>query len=281
MDIEGWRYYNHAAVPACAPHEMPDLTPIKKGTVWRIRGGIPLLARWTVDWDCGYETGWWYVIKDTPFDINAMKSKRRYEVNKGNKFFEIIKINPVQYADDLLRLTIAAYSGWPEKYRPRVDREQFLKGVGGWGAKDVFVAMNKETRRADGYALLSDQGPYIEFSVLRTDPSVERLAVNAAIISGILNYYQNRFDGIFYISDGSRSIRHETAFQDYLEKYFGFRKAYCRLRVVYRPGFRLPVICLRHLKDILKKWDGIGAIHQINAVLRMDELAEICRKDML
>ena len=25
MRIEGWKYYNHAAIPTTAPHEMPDL----------------------------------------------------------------------------------------------------------------------------------------------------------------------------------------------------------------------------------------------------------------
>ena len=38
---EGWRYYNHAAVPMCAPHENPDLTSIKDGSIykWRVSGG--------------------------------------------------------------------------------------------------------------------------------------------------------------------------------------------------------------------------------------------------
>lgn len=38
MNIEGWKYYNYAAIPTCAPDENPDLTPIKKGTIWRLGG---------------------------------------------------------------------------------------------------------------------------------------------------------------------------------------------------------------------------------------------------
>jgi hypothetical protein len=68
--IDGWKYYNHAMIPTTAPHEIPDLTPIKSGSIWnRLREGMPLLARWTSDFDCGYETEWWYCIKDSPFDI--------------------------------------------------------------------------------------------------------------------------------------------------------------------------------------------------------------------
>lgn len=48
--------------------------------------GKPYLARWTSSFDCGHETNWWYVIKDTPFDINELKKKRRYEIRKGNNY---------------------------------------------------------------------------------------------------------------------------------------------------------------------------------------------------
>ena len=82
MRINGWEYYNHAAVPTVAPHEEPNLQPVEDNSIWKIDGGMPLLARWTTDFDCGSETNWWYVIKDTPFDINALKSKRRYEIKR-------------------------------------------------------------------------------------------------------------------------------------------------------------------------------------------------------
>jgi hypothetical protein len=75
MQIDGWKFYNHAAIPTTAPHEIPDLKPIESGLVWSNMGGTPLLARWSSDWDCGYETQFWYVIKDEPFNITALKSK--------------------------------------------------------------------------------------------------------------------------------------------------------------------------------------------------------------
>lgn len=38
--IEGWRYYNHAAIPTCAPHEEPDINPIESGVAWTNMGGV-------------------------------------------------------------------------------------------------------------------------------------------------------------------------------------------------------------------------------------------------
>ena len=87
MNIKGWKYYNHAGIPSTPPHVPINLEPIEDGTFWKMRGGTIQLVRWHSDWDCGYKTNWWYCIKDTPFDISALKSKRRYEINKGNKFF--------------------------------------------------------------------------------------------------------------------------------------------------------------------------------------------------
>lgn len=75
-------------------------------------GGQPLLARWTEDYDCQQKTEWWYVIKDTMFDINELKAKRRYEINKGKKNFEVRRIDHSIYVDDLFKVQIAAYQSW-------------------------------------------------------------------------------------------------------------------------------------------------------------------------
>ena len=77
-----------------------------------------------------------------------------------------------------------------------------------------------------------------------------------------------------YICDGSRSIVHETAFQDYLEKYFGFRKAFCKLHVSYNPCVRWMVLLLFRFRPVLRKMDCIGLVHKLNGVLAMQEIIE-------
>lgn len=103
MDAKGWKYYNHAAIPTTPLHEDPDLTPINDGAIWSIEGG-PLLARWTTDFDCGHETNWWYVIKDTPFDLSAIKANYRYKINKGCKAFDCRRINPIEHVEALYKV---------------------------------------------------------------------------------------------------------------------------------------------------------------------------------
>ncbi len=65
---------------------------------------------------------------------------------------------------------------------------------------------------------------------------------------------------------------HETHFPDYLEKYFGFRKAYCKLHVMYAPKYKSLIKLLYPFRRIFKKFDSVGKVHQLNGVLTMEEI---------
>lgn len=276
MEIEGWHYYNHAAIPSVSPVESTNMFPLENGEIWKISGGTPLLARWTTDFDCGCETNWWYVIKDTPFDINLLKAKRRYEINKALRNFDTKIINPCEYKEDLYRIQVAAFSAYPEKYRPKVNKNEFTDGIDKWTKYIIFGAFAKESGKLEGYALLTkSSSSFFEFNVLKTNPAYEKYSVNAALVEAILSHYKELLCNGGIICDGSRSINHETHFQDYLEKYFGFRKAYCKLHIAYNPKIRWIIKILFPIRKLLYCFDGIGTFHQINSVLHMEEL---CRK---
>ena len=234
-------------------------------------GGTTFFARWTSDFDCGYETDWWYEIKDTPLDLAGLKAKRRYEIKKGEKNFRVEEIDPAGRMDDFLRVTKAAYSGWPEKYRPRVDAVSMSSLLDRSGGKRIWGGFDRASGALCGYAVLLEHPEYTDFSVLRCDPACEARGINAAMVAAVITAYQDRLGPGFYICDDARAIRHETAFQDYLEKYFGFRKAYCRLHIRYRFPVGLAVRVLYPFRRWISADSGLGS--QIAAVLRMEELA--------
>lgn len=238
--------------------------------------GSPLFARWTTDYDCGYETNWWYVVKDAPFDIAELKAKRRYEINKGIKNFRVETIDPTEYKEELYSVQVDAFSAYPEKYRPKVDKTEFFRSIEQWGDYSIFGCFSNETEELTGYALLAKESDsYIDFKVMKTKPMYEKYAVNAALVEGVLRHYGDFLRNGGYICDGSRSINHETAFQDYLEKYFLFRKAYCRLHIVYNPKVKWLIKILYPMRKIFSKLDNIGVIHQVNSVLQMEEICRI------
>lgn len=280
MDIKGWKYYNHAAVPTSAPHEDVDITPIENGKLWKFSGKMtPLLARWATDFDCGYETNWWYIVKDAPFDISAIKSNYRYKINKGKRNFDVRVIDPSDFKEELYQVEVAAFSGYPKKYRPTVNKDEFISNLDKWVNCIVFGAFFRETDELAGYTMITvTDAKWLDLFVQKTNPEFEKLQVNAALVEKVVTHYVDFLENGGIICDGSRSINHETNFQDYLEKYFGFRKAYCQLHIAYHPAIKWIIKLLYPVRGLLLRMDDIGIVHLINGVLRMEE---ICRRGVI
>lgn len=270
-DTAAWKYYNHAAIPTFPPHIPVDTMPIESGAIWKTEGKHVLFARWTSDFDCEEQTNWWYVIKDTPFDPMALKAKRRYEIQKGKRHFEAAIIEPQTYAQELFDVTVAAYTGWPKSYRPHVDKASFLASLERWNTCTVVGLFTREEHLLCGYAVLEEKEQCVEFCVSRVDPDQEKRGANAAIVAAIMEQYEPLLKAGGYILDGARSIRHETAFQEYLEKYFQFRKAYCRLHIRYNPRIHRIVMLLYPLRKWFEKGKRIALIGQIHSLLKMEE----------
>ena len=266
---EGWEYYNHALIPTTAPHE--EVIEMGSG-FWKNWGGkVPLFARWTSDFDCGYETNWWYVIKDSPFGINAIKSKRRYEIRKGLKNFEIRIINAADYLEELYQVTVRAYAEYPKKYRSQINKQDFITELDAWKIYEVYGAFDTESGKLCGYAWINVFKEYINFCVLKADPEYEKLRINAAIIYTILERYNSRLGKKFYVYDGARAILHEIKFQDYLEKYFQFRKAYCHLHIRYRLWIKIAIRILYRFRRIFENTD-LNIFNRINVVIKMEKI---------
>ena len=210
------------------------------------------------------------MIKDVPFDISNLKSKRRYEINKGKKFFDVRVVEPQEYVTSLFDVTIEAISSWPEKYRPIINEEIFKEQIQGWEKAKIYGAFSKETNELCGYAVLEQHLGYLASSILRVNPKCEKQGINAAIVSFLLEDNSEKLNGNYYISDGARSIRHETAFQDYLEKYFGFRKAYCKLHIKYRGIMGIVVKTFYPLRKMIKGNGKLSSL--ILGVLKMEEI---------
>lgn len=277
--MKKWKYYNHAMIPTVAPNEIIDVEPLNNKQFWR-ENKKALFARWTSEFDCGYETNWWYVIKDKAFDLSALKSNYRYKINKGIKNFDVRVINPEAYVDELYEVFTEAFESWPAKYRPQftyIDAEKLVKKLSADPVMVCYGAFYRETSELCGFMQVPTHEMYAELQVQRVKPAYEKLQINAALVYGLLeSNYAKLEEGNFYILDGARSISHETNFQDYLEKYFGFRKAYCKLHIAYNPRIKWIVKMLFPFRKMLHRFDEVGFVHQINSVLYMEEL---CRSE--
>ena len=140
----------------------------------------------------------------------------------------------------------------------------------------VYGAFNEDEQMC-GYAHLIKYKDHCSFSTLKTRPSSESKGINAAICYQILSDLEEDLQrDDFFISDGARNLFHETHFQDYLEKYFCFRKAYCKLNVVWNPKYDWIIKALWPFRNLFFKFDNNKVFHAMNALLRSEEIRRNC-----
>lgn len=272
MNVPGWEYYNHAIIPTTAPHEVPDMLPIMDKSIWRISGSFPLLARWTTDFDCGFETNWWYVIKDTPLVLEEIPSKERKSINQALKKCYVRMVRMTENVDLLYRVFIAAYkkyelAGIPmcfESFQEYCESNDAKYQC--WGGYDI------DSHIMIGYMVVHDCGDFAKILSAKFDPDYSRLQVSDALYYNVLTYYLNE-EKKKYISSGERSINHITGTQEYKIRRFGYRKAYCKLHIEYNPKVKWLIRLCYLFRKVLIKFDNHRFFHLINSVLRMQEIA--------
>lgn len=279
MDKE-WEYYNHALVPTTAPHVVPDISWMKDKKRWKelADGKHPLLARWTTDFDCGEETGWWYCIKDDPLDISHLKYKRRRTINQGLQWVEVKLILPSEYAAPMAEINLAARAGYGEELDTETEREALLKEFRALRSaeslenREYTGAFLRETGEMIGYGIYEIFDDWVSQSVIKTHPDYLKYNVNAALAYFAAERYLGEEFSIKYISNGSKNISHETNYHEYLMKYFGFRKAYCKLHIRYRFPVGLAVRILYPFRSRIYKMDKNPMLRNAASVLKMEEI---------
>lgn len=268
---DNWQVYNHGLITTKMPHEDKCENEIDKLEKWKDKK--TLFARWTTDFDCKEETEWWYCLKDDEFDILALKSKRRYVVNKGINNFDINLINQNEYLDEMYEVYLLSMSEYPDKYRVLQTKEEFVKNH-----KDstrIYIGVwDKETKEFVAYVICkkiqNNIDTIIDFQAVNVKPEAVKKEVNAAIGNFVCTKFLNE-EKVKYIYDGERNIKHITNYQDYLTKYFGFRKAYCKLNIKYKPVVKIVVTILYPFRKLLKNTNN-KFLYNVYCVLYQEEI---------
>ena len=266
-----WRYYNHAAIPTTAPHELVDTTLVTTGAIWHQLKQEPLMAKWISDFDCGYETNFWYCIRDGKFDLSTLSSSARKNINRGFKKVRIEKINPVEHAEAIYKVYEEACKKY-ENFGAITLKETFIKGLAHKPDNLVYYGgFEVESDMMVGWLNVVEHDIWCEIQSAKFWPEYQNTRVSDALYATVLDEYLNK-QNKQYVSSGSRNISHSTNTQEYKEIHFGYRKAYCKLHVAYNPKIKWIIKLIYPFRGLLKKLDRIGIVHQINSVLKMEEI---------
>ena len=268
--MSGWKYYNHAMIPTSAPHEEADISVLKDESFWKEHRGA-YLARWTTDFDCGYETNWWYVIRTSPYDPEEVSSKERKSIRQAIKKCNVKQIKMAENIQPLYDCYLAACEQYenhshvdtPEQFADWCNRSNQTFEC--WAASDI------ETETLIGYMTVGVEEHYVEIQSAKFMPKFFNKQASDALYHNVLDYYLNTLKKE-YVCSGSRNINHKTNTQQYKIRRFGYKKAYCVLHIRYNPKIEFVIKVLFPFRKLLKCFDKINFVHKINGVLLMEEI---------
>ena len=234
-------------------------------------GGTPLLARWTTDFDCGYETDWWYCIKEAPYRRDELSKSSRKHIRQAQKKVCVKIIDQVQYAKQLYRVYEEAVIGY-KNFKDTSTEEGFIDSIRRdkrtyWGAFDI------ETNILVAYMVFEENETYVSTTTAKFSKKYMNLNASTAMYNEALEYYLNQ-RGFRYVEGGERNINHATNTQEYKIEKFHYKKAYCHLHIAYNPKVGWAVKLVYPFRKILRALDRLRIVHLINGVLKMEE---ICR----
>ncbi len=267
-----WRYYNHSLIPECPPNVTADVTEALESDYWKNKQTFFIC--YTSDYGSDKYKEWYYCIKDNPLDLDKLKAKRRYEINKGEKNFKVKEIEPEKYKEELYRIYSAAVYSYKSFSSKLLSRNEYYENVKKWSERHrTFGAFDSESGILAGFIQVIEYSTYVDFNGCKSDPAYEKKGCNAALIAYMCKEYDSKLSaGGFLICDGQKTILHETNFQGYLEKYFGFRKVNCKLNIVYKKYIYLIILLIWPFRKLIDCLSWISLSGKLNAILKMEEI---------
>tara|TARA_B100000214_G_scaffold141453_1_gene101126 strand:- start:5439 stop:6257 length:819 start_codon:yes stop_codon:yes gene_type:complete len=262
MKTKFWRKYNRAIIPREAPHILVD----SQNIISIIKCNKVLFARWVTNFDCKEKMNFWYIIKDNSSEISSYSTNTRNQIRKGLKNFKIRIVDKSEIMNkgyDIYKQAFKNYEG-PKKIK---DKNIFLLDLEDnfhfWGI------YNKE-KELIGYAQNRILNNSCDYSTIKVDPKYLRDYPYYALFYEMNRYYLSKMK-LQYVSDGSRSILHQTNIQDFLVTKFKFRKAYCKLNIIYHPMIKPIVFFIYPLRKILQFFP-FNFFYNLNKLLFQEEI---------
>lgn len=256
-----YRYYKGAWIYAQNPHEEQKLSDKDVELLLKKKG---LMVRNVYDFDCGFETSFWYVIKDHFGGMEELSTKMRNQVKRCSKTMRVEQIS----ADYLIENGYEVLVQASENYRiksvlPSINefKGRILNGSENefWGVFDI------ETNKLVAFSMNSVTSESCEYRTMKAIPQYQKLYAYYGLIYEMNRHYLSERK-IKYVNDGSRSITNHSNIQPFLIDKFNFRKAYCHLEIKYKWWLDFAVKCLYPFRKIIPFW-------QIKSFLDMEAMA--------
>ena len=262
--MTNWKKYNGAIIPETPPHISVDIQNLES----KIKKHNVFFARWTSDFDMRKESHFWHVICDNIIELSDYSRNTRSKINRGLKQCEIHIIDKdvlVKYGYDVY---ISAFRNY-KTYLKAKTKKEFIKQIeetqSDWEFWGVFY-----NGKIIGYSKNKLVVDYCEYASIKFHPDYLKYYPSYALFY-IMNRYYLKENNFKYVNDGVRSISHLTNIQDFLIQKFKFRKAYCRLHILYNYQIKIFVNLLFPFRKIIRGFN-FDPFTRINILLYQEEI---------
>ena len=261
-----WIKYNGALIPERPPHFKVDVneTEVLKSVVKE----KVFFARWTTKFDCEHETEFWYVICDQQLEITDYSKNTRNQIRRGLRRCEVRLIKKEEVIKDGFESYHAAFLSYNTHLDPKTEME-FQEEIKLLSDNWEFWGIYNEGKLI-GYCQNRVVGDYCDYSTIKFHPDFLKLYPSYALFYTMNQYYLNE-KKFKYVNDGARSISHETNIQSFLIQKFKFRKAYCKLNIVYSDRVGLLIKVVYPFRIILKLLN-FGPFTKLNILINQEKI---------
>ena len=266
-----WRKYNGALIPLQPPN-----VPVKDNhevIFSLIKKQNAYFARWVSDFDCKDKKEFWYIVNNKNMYLDDYSSNTRNQIKKGLKNFNIEKISHKLYYQQLYEIYCDVIKNYNSDFLFK-DINDFISNISDscefWGVfyKDKLI----------GYSQNRVSHNFCDYSTIKISKKYTKMYANYALIYEMNRYYL-KDRKINYVSDGARSILHDSKIQEFLVKKFKFRKAYCHLHIIYSTPVRFIIFVLFPFRFLIFKLNYFSLFKKIIAILKQEEIFQLQKSE--
>ncbi|WP_270592040.1 hypothetical protein [Butyricimonas faecihominis] len=207
------------------------------------------------------------MIKDSFGGIEELSTKVRNQIRKSFKTYDIKRIS----SDEMLRVGYPVFLAALKSYKVKakiISELDFVDSIKKGSLKgniDYWAVYDKKTGQVVAVAINTLHGDCCEYNTMKADPQyLNSTYPYYGLIFEMNRYYLDELK-LLYVNDGAKSITNHSNIQTFLIDKFNFRKAYCRVQIVYQWWFKLMVVLLYPFRSLIP-------VLKIRAILNIEEI---------
>ena len=262
--MKEWRKYHGALIPSSPPHHTVNTENIRR----KISDEGAYFARWVSDFDCKDKRQFWFVICDQKLDISDYSRNTRNQIRRGLRNCRVELIDKEIVMQSGFESYYAAFKRYSTHLKVK-NIEEFKEDITGLSDEWEFWGIFHEDKLI-GYSQNRIIDDYCDYSTIKFHPDYLNLYPSYALFYTMNQYYLNERN-FRYVNDGARSIAHQTNIQDFLIQKFKFRKAYCKMHIVYNNYIKLLIRLIFPFRNIISRL-RFGLFKKLNILISQEKI---------